>query len=119
MAEQLADLSQGGALAQRLCGGEVPQPVSADHREAGPSARGANNVGHSVARQPCRGRMHSQEQPPALDALPASAQVAGHRLADVVWQRQELLPITFSPHHHLASPPVEVVEAERGRLADA
>ena len=113
-----ADLRQRRALPEHPGRRGVPQAVRADRRQPGPVARGADHPRDRAAVEPGRGRVHPQEQRPALAAR-ATAKVGHDRLADIDRQRQHVVTAALAANEQLAATPVEVIEAQRGDLPGA
>ncbi len=120
MTQHLADLGQRGASPEHLRRRGVPQPVRGDLAQPGPSAGGDHDVGHTArAQRPVR-RLDPHEHAAALRAPSTPAtQIAGDRLADVIGQRQPLLPVALAADHDLARPPAEVTELQARHLTAA
>ena len=62
-------------------------------------------------------RCHAHKQRPAL-APRAAAKIRHQRFANVDRQRQHIMPGTLAANQQLAGPPVDVVQLDRGDLAD-
>jgi hypothetical protein len=59
------------------------------------------------------------EHEPAVAVRPAVAQPRDDRLADVDRERQPLLAAALAADHEFARAPVDVLQSQRGDLADA
>jgi hypothetical protein len=91
--------------------------MTPDRRNARPFARAHHNVANRPARDPGQRRALGQEHRPTEPTRPTVAQIVHQRLANIVRQRQHVLPGALPADHDLRRPPVDIIELQPGDLA--
>ena len=120
MAQQLLDLGERAARAQRLHGGEMPQPVRVDHPEADTLCGGRHDLCYPRGAEGGMGRHEPDEDGPALRARwTAIAQIGGDGGADISGDRQTLSSGSLAVHDDLAETPIDIIKLESGDFGRA
>jgi hypothetical protein len=118
VAENLGDLGQRDPGIRHLAGERVAETVRSHNRHARSHTRTTHDARDPIRPEWPDGRNSSQVHLALHASLwAAPAQVGGHRLADIVRQREAALVASLSADRDLAGPPVDVLQAEVGNLA--